>query len=278
MIRTYGTNSTPVDNKADCRWEGQNPYSGFTPSSTTGIQLWFDASQETSSMATSMSIMTDWSGNGKSPKTTNDAYRPVLIGGVINGYPAFKFDGTEDHLRWDIGSTMPITGGLYIIAVMFMDTGSRANAGIFTAKANEAYDYSTGETCVWSTGYPGVINASKGYNAQWRGATPSPNELTNKHDFYIYSTKISHVSTGVVNLFAKQSGSVIYNGNISANNTITPTRFAIGARWQGTSTTTAGYNFLKGYIAEFILCDGRITNAETASLENYFANKYSLVA
>lgn len=96
------------DTRASNWWFGQ-----YTPYDNLKAIMWVEAEQthfiddgDTIAVADDpVYTLVDMSGNNNHFRQATEDYRPLLKRGVINGYPAFRFDGTDDY------ANVTLTGG-----------------------------------------------------------------------------------------------------------------------------------------------------------------------
>ncbi len=83
--------------------------SAFTPASISGLQAWFRSDLGiTKDGSDLVATWADQSGNGRD--LTEATNKPLWVSSLINGYPAIRFDGTNDKLSSGAFSvSQPIT-------------------------------------------------------------------------------------------------------------------------------------------------------------------------
>ncbi len=236
---------------------------GFTPLSISGIQLWLDGSDSSStSMTLSGTTITQWrdkSGNGN--HTTGGSGTVSLVSNAVNGRSVASFTNT-----YFTGPVATFTGTqLQCFAVAMMNSASTAYGRIFSLSRPGVHDFN--ET---TTTFPFIRN---------NGGTQI---MIGRNGSYLAVNTPGYLTT-----FLVQSG---HNGStefIGVNGTLTPssqntgvsTAFNINAYGVGTNVNTGDTGgYWHGYIAEVIYYTGLFTTLQRQQVEGYLAWKWGLQA
>ncbi len=225
----------------------------FTPANLTSLYCWLDANAEAFADNDPVGTWTDQSGNGKSVTQSTSGSKPTFKTNIINGKPALRFDGTDDVLNWATNALTGLTAAeLFIVLKVDADPAAGATtSGIWTLGSHggantDAYPFTD------SIIYDGAMSTV-------RKTTGNPTAvLTNPHIYNIVS--MSGEWTSRINEAVHFT---------TATNTV---GFA-SAAMIGLSIAS---NFLKGYVAEFILCSAKLTNFKRSQVGDYLATKYGL--
>lgn len=228
----------------------------FTPDQISGLSLWLKADSGIILSAGTVSQWSDISGNNNNAvQNTDSSYRPSLIPSVpeLNGYPAVHFDGVNDLLN---GTTISGIGASSLS--IFIIT-----KGISTAQVNAKYLFAFG-------------TLSSGYTL-FQG---SGDVLVVRNNTSNYTTPISIPNSGYPNTLieiVKTVGSSVnfYKNasSVASNNTPSNTApFTDGDYHMGDGNNGL---FWKGEIAEVIVYQSALSNADRLSVENYLFAKYT---
>ena len=221
------------------------------------LRLWLRGDKGLTEEAGVVSAWNDQSGNFNNALQTDPAKRPFAIAGAINGKPALRFDGSNDSLVAASSPTLAITGDI---------------TSFFVVK----YDDYTGYNAVW---------------AKTQGNQPAPN------DFYTLPNSGlprvfrgngggGQVSGGVLPANAgeyaivgfDQAGSTLrhyLNGDWNGDGQITAVRSDTG-RPLYIGTRDDQFTRMKGDIAELIIYDTALSEADRASVFAYLGSRYGI--
>ena len=221
------------------------------------LRLWLRGDKGVTEEAGVVSAWNDQSGNFNNAVQTDPAKRPLAIAGAINGKPALRFDGSNDSLVAASSPTLAITGDI---------------TSFFVVK----YDDYTGYNAVW---------------AKTQGNQPAPN------DFYTLPNSGlprvfrgngggGQVSGGVL---AANAGAYAIVGFDQAGSTL---HHYLNGDWNGDGQITAGrldtgrplyigtrddqFTRMKGDIAELIIYDAALSEADRASVFAYLGTRYGI--
>ncbi|MEX0812796.1 MAG: Calx-beta domain-containing protein [Chitinophagales bacterium] len=214
--------------------------------------FWLDASS-ISGIASGNAINTNWpdnSGNDHHVSQVNAAYQPTYIENEINGLPVVRFDGANDFL--DNSYNYDIASGIIVMKVNSATQQNNQQAQVIGnyAEAHFAFDPSNGNNVRGMT-----FNGSTTEKGRFRlngGAYTTYAEKSNTQqwafdDFFIVSADFE--------------------------NTISFTRMVIGSMYP---SFTVGQQQFGGDIAEIILFQNHLNEAQKTIIENYLAVKYGI--
>ncbi len=248
VLQNYNTNSVPRN-------------AGFDPRTITGLQLWLDAADtSSSSMTVSGTTITQWrdkSGNGN--HTTGGSGSVSLLLNAVNGLPVASFTNT-----FFSGAVTSFTGTqLQCFAVAMMNSSSTAYGRIFSLGRPGVHDFNDTTTT--------FIFARNNFSSQLMIGRNSSYLAINTPGYLIpYLVQGGHNgSTEFIGV----------NGTLSpaTQNTGVGSGFNINAYGVGTNVNTGdtgGYWY--GYIAEVIYYTGLLTTLQRQQVEGYLAWKWGL--
>jgi len=226
------------------------------PPAVTGLRLWLDAAQITGlNNGAAVSTWNDVSGSGHHVSQGTSTLRPVYRTNVVNGRPVVSFDGVDDHL----------TNGTF--AALNGKTGATA---FVVFKADDT-----------AGNHVAVCESARNFNSQ-----------VYQNGMYAYAT------TGNYGRFAYTSTAFtiwnsVYDGTLSGN-AARLELYRDGAQQALTFTGTipgalasaAGYTvgrphgsnlaYWDGDIAEVIVYDRTLTDAERQQITQYLGSKYGI--
>lgn len=231
----------------------------FTPSQITGLALWLKADAITGlSDGDAITAWTDSSDNGNNATQGTAGVQPTYSTGIVNGKPVARFDGgdrlintaasiTADHTAFVVGC---VTGGSgYQRMLHFGASGPATSGGDFRL-------------------FFGAINGN--FATFWGTATGAAWNDT------AANTPTQSVTNFSI-LTAKRDGAVgtpYKNGTAqNAKNSIgtrTSTGYAVGA------SAAESIQWLIGDIAEVIIYDSALSDANRQAVEAYLSAKYGI--
>jgi N-acetylneuraminic acid mutarotase len=241
---TYGNaNLTTTGNSA-------NVFSAFIPAN---IRMWLKADAGiTIASAANVSGWTDQSGNGNTVSAASNY--PQLVANAFNGKPVIRFNGTNNYLtKTGLSANMP-TG-----------TANRSAFMAATYRNNSYAGVSYGSTA--SNGNFGMINYS-GYPSVSYTAVSSTYYMSN---YSVFNTPL-FLHEAVLN------GSTLYqyrNGILGL--TSTGTSFSTGTTQIDVGRGLASSSYGDMDIAEYLLFNDNLSDADRQSVERYFGIKYGIM-
>ncbi|MFN0030558.1 MAG: PKD domain-containing protein [Flavobacteriales bacterium] len=207
----------------------------FSPADFGGLQLWLRADSGITMNGNFVAQWNDQSGNSNHATSDFDVIRPTLLAGALNGLPAVSFDGIEDFLQF------PLIDDVRTVFWVLRENPNSTNAPPRPL-----------------LGWSGGLTYLRGDNKEfWNGSFSDP---------------------------AVFGGATRLNfDNINGAQTIVPIEFCIASL-----VTTAPLNATHltmelnifgrtwwGEIAEVIIYNTPLSDAEVAQVETYLADKYS---
>jgi hypothetical protein len=214
--------------------------------------LWLDASDaSTITLATGVSNWADKSGNGNDAVQASGTLQPLVSTADMNGLDTISFDGSDDILSTAL--SMPDSHTVFYVA----------------KKGNQTTTGSISRPVI------GIDSPTLTYGARREPLT----EL----DFVIGLTRIAVIDNSWIDgssviLSATYNGTTLsgwYDGNVYG--TIADTQSSFSAINIGGDTLSAERKF-KGTIAEVIICNSVLSDADRQKIEGYLAWKWGLQA
>lgn len=227
----------------------------FNPGQLSGLSAWYDFTNSMFLTLSSSAITQalDRSGNGNNTAVQGNAtFRPTYTLNRINGLPDAVFDGGDNLLL--SSSLFGITNGSNTIFAVAKRSIESSAANVVTSAVQIGVTRTLQVTYSATTGSAIYRNNATNSDVTFTGATN-----TN------YQVLVGHHS-GVTQGINVNSGTEITN-NSGANTNIT-NGWQIGASNGGT--------FLTGDIAEMLIYNRSLSQAEISQITQYFYNKYNL--
>ncbi len=274
-----------------CFAQSSSPVAAWADSTLSvhnGLRVWLDASRINASRATnslaelkSGDFVDAWSSGealtaGKNSQAAFlqpvEKLRPKLI--KLGDSWFLRFDGEDDHLRL-IDVKLSESGSLLQAATIFIVNAAHSNAGnfrgLFAANAPERRDYESG-LCI-DLG-PGPSFKSDQLNVEGRGFGGAKDLVNSAHE--LGTLQILEMAIDP----ATRKVSLINNGKPEGSRDFNPSELSfeqltIGSRFY---TNGPGAQEVRGPfhgdIAEVLLYDRVLTEAEVKSVRGYLAKKY----
>ncbi|MEE9444391.1 MAG: GDSL-type esterase/lipase family protein [Cocleimonas sp.] len=245
------TNTTPT-----------NPNNPSLPIQDTSLTLWLDASDADAdgtidtTMANTSSPTWSWkdkSGKSNDVKTIVNSLAPVQLAGALKGKPVFEFE-TTGLVTSDADQITPNTSYTKFVVFKFDDLTTANNL------------VSSNTTALWGS-HSNSMHAWHSFNDYINPKTPAEglslaNSTVTLDKFYIASTRYGQPDnlSNVLNL-----NSILQN----SNQLVEP--FASSVTYIG---SIGNDYYLDGKIAEAIIYDRALTDAEITQVENYLREKW----
>jgi hypothetical protein len=253
-LLAFGGVSTPV-------WAQSGPGGVEDTDGSSNLKLWLEADEDVSTSSGRVDSWADQSGYGSGADTSGSA-RPVLKPGVVNGKPVVRFDGTDDV----------ITGNSVLAG------GTTGRTILLVSEPNSTGDIK-----------PFALNYSNRGGGKGKNYTPTPEVRVRTGGSYRKFEESQPTGDFSVLTFRNASGASVKGIQ----------GFTNGAPLQdgknddkagGTTLNIKGDDYalgnLKGFpgidlyydgdVAEAIVFDKRLSEAERIAAENYLASKYGL--
>jgi|GEM_PF-6901220 len=241
----------------------QQFYDVAGPASIPNLKLWLRA-DGISGVAdgSPVATWTDASGNGFAVSQATGSSQPIFRTNQINGKPVLRFNGAGHFLQGNYTGTVTGKTMVVVTTLATLTPTGTASAGcpLSVQSADgfvfDAIDYNESAAKRWHNG------SDFGYR---NAATVSPVDETvlGPHVIAIRSTTSSYV--------LYRDGLVLQSTTAYSPPSISSGKFNVAYRHTG-----GGNPYYYGDIAEAIIYDRAITDAERHRLEYYLSNKYNL--
>lgn len=249
---------------------------GTTPS-TTGMQVWLDASvadtlytattggTSVSADATAVARWEDISGNGRHLTQTASGNQPLLKTSVQNGRNVLRFDGTNDELN--IASFPNTTNTTHIFAVFKLngaDFSSGQGAGRFIkSQFNSA-----------TTQYLMLGASSIAYGNSYGMGVGT---ISSNADYTILSIPFNN-NASLFSITKPASGTTEAhrNGVLVGQETATAAAACTAQKLQVGGDISNGNGCMRGDMCEVIVYSSPLTAAERQAVETYLNNKWAI--
>lgn len=226
-----------------------------TPDTISGLKLWLKADSLGLSDGTAVSSWTDSSGTGNTATQATGANQPLYKTSIINGQPVVRFDGNNDFMN--TGTTGFPSGNSDLTMIT-----------VFKATASGGVVYAYGANTNSTTPH---ISASS--STQINISTFGSNDLV--------TLPVSYLSQPTIATFKYTSSDGILRGYIRSPQ-VAASDSGIGAQNFSVAGGTVGAfvggpnTFLNGDVAEVIVYNSALSDANRNIVESYLATKYNL--
>jgi hypothetical protein len=234
---------------------------GSLPSDIANLGLWLKADAGVTLVGGAVDAWADQSGNGRDFSAPAGTNRPAYSG-TLNGLPVLTFDGSTDYLSGDADSLTLArnVSGLTVIA-LFKDT-STTDCRVFGISTNTAAARFTmgGNGTNWLLGTRRLD--ADGVNTVTGGTQGTE---------YTLLSALARYSVATRAIFEDGVSVVDTSGGTAGNTQDTSSQIStIGCG-------TALGNFLAGSVAEIIVYQRALSDAERQSVERYLSVKWGIV-
>ncbi len=218
-----------------------------------GVTLWLKADAGVATDGSNgVSVWADQSVTGKDLVQSVESYRPSLQGNAVNGKPAIRFDGSNDHILTSSGNGW----GTSQFSVMFlMKPNTTAN-----------HNQQLGATGIWGQFffhtsleggvYVGTDQAMRMVPGTGAGQIPDGTVRANSWQRFVF-------------VFDNGVGKFYKDGALVSSKTM-----AIPANWSGFTLGVPSQHTINGDVAEVMVYDRALGDAELAQVDIYLAEKY----
>lgn len=229
---------------------GKKPGDSVTPDpncTMSSLVSWLKADSINAANGSAVSAWADSSGNNKNLAQVTGANQPTFQTNVLNKKPVVRFDGVNDALYFTSSPPADPT-----VIVVSRRTGT--NGGTLYNVFQGGGDWQYGGT-IWDSG---SAHWSWYLESGWRNGTIPVNTNWHITSFILQTNSAKIYDNGVIDLNYTPSGSLTVS-NIDY----------IGAYGQIT-------RFLVGDIAEVLVFNAALSDADRSNVETYLNNKYAI--
>jgi hypothetical protein len=221
------------------------------------LKLWLKADTGVTQTAGAVSAWNDQSGNLNHALQSEADLQPQLVANELNGKPVLRFDGLNDVLSAGNSPSLAITGDISSFFVVRFDDfdGYRT----VWAKTESNVPRATDFYAIQGSGLPQLFRGGAAANQNVQGQIPLP-----AGEFAIVGFDMKGTD---VYLF--QNGWLNGHGTISVAMQDTGKPVLIGQRDDGVTK-------LKGDVAEIVIYNSSLSDADRAKVINYLGTKYAI--
>ena len=222
------------------------------------LKLWLSADKGVTATAGSMSAWDDQSGNLNTAAQSDATAQPQLVDNAVNNKPVIRFDGDNDYLSISNSPSVAIAGDITTFFVVNFDDFDTYRA--VWAKTASNLPGATDWYALPDTGIPRAIRGNgAAANGSVDGTTPLTAGAYLIVGFDMAGTTLHHYLNGDPN----------GEGQITAAVADAGTPLLIGTRGDL-------FTKMKGDIAEIIIYNSALSDADRGTVVNYLGNKYGL--
>ncbi|MFQ3599171.1 MAG: T9SS type A sorting domain-containing protein [Chloroherpetonaceae bacterium] len=230
---------------------------------TAGLRLWLRADSAVSTVNLNgnpvVSSWQDVSGQNNHATQGTPANRPLFVANALNGRPIVRFDGVDDWLDGNIGTQVGRDRSLFIV---YRRNTFTSNGGIFSLRSVSGNDWS-------STDAMALTHGSTNNSVVTLAQNPLFYDGNDGLNTYRTLSIIRNVDPVVMRINGVRQLPT-QNGPQSTTNTA---GYRLGARASNGSQLS---NFASNDVAEVLLYNRGLSEAERLDVEAYLAAKYGL--
>ena len=231
----------------------------FAQVPTAGLKVWLKAGAGVTTTATGDSVTSwaDQSGNGNNATQTTAGDEPVYVANAIGGQPALQFNGSTSFLTLPKASTIGILNSNYEIFIVAKTSSSAIQ--FLIAGATEQFEVHLNAPAAGTASVAGVrfIPTASEYIDEG-----SPTQYADGSP-HIFDASAS-TTNGIIRVDGVEGGDSTGNMQGSTDSTI-----YLGCR-------SSKVLFLDGDIAEVLIYNTVLSNADRVLVESYLASKYGI--
>lgn len=222
------------------------------------IKSWFKTDNGIITSGSDVTQWNDMSDEQNNAKQTDSGKRPVLVSGAINGFPAIRFNGSDQFLDIGAGFANMNSGGsiLAVVKPTAVNTGARLVEIGNGATSNNIYLSQPTNT--------GLSLFT--YNGSTASSLTASNAVT-LNQFQVLDASYSGTSPYTGGIY--KNGTMEAEGNLGQVNNITRNNNFIGTNYDKSA-------FFTGDIAELIVYGQKLSETDRYGAEGYLMAKYAL--
>ena len=226
----------------------------FTPGQVAGLRVWLSAAGLALNNGDLVAAWADQSGAGNHVSQSTAAQRPMFIAAAVNGRPVVRFDGVDDGLVSAPSSSLAFTEGTLFVV--------RNNETDTAAVAVSVVDSIDEEFLLSSTS---IYHESEAFNCVCLPHEGSrPGYIVQCGRFGTGPTALENFINGEASRLTMQSF-----GTPAAYTAVDRVVYVGMRGWPGES--------LAGDIAEVIVYQGLLTDADRGRVERYLKGRYGIL-
>lgn len=257
----------------------------FNPRSISNLLSWHDASDSASCLnstspetpATNGQTVTRWkdkSGNGYHLDQGTGISQPTISTGALNGRQVLNFDGSNDSMVTGFSYALAASKTMSIFVVGKSDISTPAAWLAFHRTGQPDYSSCFSNLVVTGTTWLQMGIGDGGLAAASYNVWTTSQTITS---YFMQATRmstsaISHRRNGAAATLADGNGTMVIGSWMSLGSG--SYRMVVGAR-EGDTNDTPDY-FHDGQIAEVIIYNAVLSDADTGRVERYLSSKWSI--
>lgn len=229
----------------------------------TGLKIWHAAWKETATAdGTAKATLVDYSNNGIIAAQATGANQPLFKTGILNGKPAYLFDGTNDGMTYANLATFQNQGAVTIY-IVYKKVSGTGNMSMFISTTPSG----TGRISYYLTGGTGTQMASRRLDAE--AATVITGGVTDNNAHVV--AMVFNYTSGQSRFFQDQNLVNVATMVSSGSTTNTASTF----QGLGFNAATSA-DYFNGYIAEFVVCQAVHPDAMVYNTMQQLKARYGL--
>lgn len=226
---------------------------------TNGLQLWVKADGNlTKDGSNLVSTWSDESGNGNNATASGTA-RPLYVASALNGKPVLRFDGSDD--RMSVPHQSSLSPSQITLVVVGKRTTPIGDWAMFLMKGG------------WGAGYAmgGLADLTPKHFAFWANTYTG----VNAGDARVAASTVNDSYKFFLGRYNQVAAELWIDGSLAAskNQTIA---ISSGTGVLGIGSYSTGSYHLNGDIAEILIYNRAITDAEKTDIQAYIYSKYNV--
>lgn len=239
-----------------------------TPATISNLQAWFKADSLALSDGAAVGTWTESSPNAYAATQAVAGQKPIYKANIVNGLPVVRFSSASSQYL-DLGTVLGKPANFTTFAVyQTTDASTRQDAfGSIDSSYTGAKGWGLLDLNNSAAGCLAHGWASDGTNSAWPRALSA---ITANTFYYTASAYVSGGTSSVPYINGVTPAYTVAGGTTPASNSGTAYSFSLGraGAYNG--------NYFSGDLAEVIIYNKALSNAERAQVEAYLKNKYGL--
>ena len=259
---------------------GTWPTSFLDPTQIAGLQLWLDAAApETLFDATTGGSLVaadggvarwqDKSGNGRHATQSTSANRPARKTAIQGGLDVLRFDGSNDSLT--ISDFLELSTGQAITALVVIKRGVTGSTHTIVSKFNQQGSQYSEDGWAFRFLNTNTLNVVYAQDGEYTNQTSSSSVSASTFSVLAFKATAGSLTTSTV---LYQNGIALASSNSGSVQSLDDTNYnvAIGRLpYDGNN-----FDFLNGDIAEIIIYNSALSNANRSLVESYLMSKWGI--
>jgi len=231
----------------------------FSPANLSGLSIWLKANAGVTTSGSNVTAWADQSGNGNNAVGSDTL--PTLQSNAINGYPAIRFNNTEETSKFIISNNFNLKNSSVFVVAKQLNLDNAFARMLAFLGSNDDYDSDDGLAFVFNNTVPQLQVESNSNNAVIENLVANnvfasvSYKIDNSGNISVFYNGASEGTAQNADMTSQNSGGSLYIGQGSQN------------------VTVAG---LYGDIAEVIVYNSNLTTPQRQQVEGYLNTKYAI--